>query len=559
MKKKLVLCMCAAGVLCSVLTVASPAGPGKPGNNQEDPSLEIEYIKNGVITRTVIPMDIVNYLMRMAVVQASMQRKGAEPRSAAEHEQCQHEQPGQLLEDSAQFKPVTGVKTRLSDVGGAHAAKGELREIVEFLKDPKKFRDIGAKIPRGVLLFGPSGTGKTLIARAVAGEAGGIPFYSVKASELISIYVGSGARNVRELFEAARACARENSSPVIIFIDEFDSVGGKRTNGNGGGGDREHSQTLNQLLTEMDGFAKDDEGNPIIVIAATNRVDVLDEAAIRPGRFDRKVKVDLPDLVGRREILTACLAKIKIDSDVNADTLARATPGFSGAELANMVNEGALHAVAHGSPMASMRDFEAARDKMLMGAPSDTIQQTPEELELLAYHEAGHALVHLSQPDADPLYKVTIEAHGPTLGFAAWLPKGDGYSVYSKEDLLWKIMSALGGRIGEELGTGRQFNGVSSDLEYATSIARTMVCEYGMSDLGLGVHPDEKGETIAAEIRKIIDECEKRARDLLCNNRDRLDLLAHELLAKKTLSAQEVYKLLGIAPRAINSLDGHRV
>lgn len=551
MKKKLLTYACAFALLQPFAVVAQPSDDNRDDGPKDDSSIGIEYVKNGVVNRAIVPIDVVYYLMHMAAVQAAIQRKLAEQQEREEAEAAdesgQERQQGhqESSDDEARFKPVTDIKTKFSDVGGMQAAKHALAVVVDYLKNPAIFRELGARIPRGVLLCGGPGNGKTLIARALAGEAQ-VPFFSVTGSEFVELYVGAGAKHIRELFKAARAVA-----PCIIFFDEFDAVAAKRADGTSGG-DREHSQTLNQLLTEMDGFEKDDK--PIMVVAATNRIDMLDPAAIRPGRFDQKIEVTSPDMVGRVEILTACLRKIKADPAINVTTIARGTPGFSGAELANLVNEAALHAVARSAATVAMSDFDAAADKVVLGERNETLQQKPKDLEATAYHEAGHALITLLLPKVtDPLYKVTIEARGAALGFAASLPEGDR-SSYSKDELLARIMVSLGGRIGEELGVGEQFVGVTSDLKHATKLARDMVCKYGMSDLGLVASSSEKGDKIDAEIRKIVAKCEANTRVLLTENWDKLKKLADELLKEKTLTAEKIYQLLDITPRTINPL-----
>lgn len=458
----------------------------------------------------------------------------------------------QVINDSiawatSTYKPVTDIKTRFTDVGGAQAAKQELMSIVEYFKNPGSYDKLGARAPRGVLFWGPPGNGKTLLALALAGEAG-VPFFSVKGSEFVEMLVGVGALRVRQLFAAARKCA-----PCIIFFDEFDSLAATRT-ASTSGGDRELAQTLNQLLAELDGFEKN--AKPIIVIAATNRPDTLDIAATRPGRFDQKIEVSNPDLCGRKEILTIHLRKITAGSDVDVAQLARCTQGFSGAQLEVLVNQAARAAVARHAEMVAMHDFDAAYDTVLMGSANDTLERKAEDLMETAYHEAGHALVMLLLPTVtDPLHKVTIQARGTSLGSTWSLPEGER-SKYSKDELLADIMIDLGGRVGEELGTGQQFTGVSADLEDATAIARDMVRLYGMSELGLISCGDDSNDDIDHEVNKIIADCETKTRALLTENRDKLEKLAHELLAKKTLSAQEVYALLGIEPRTMYSLGG---
>ncbi len=542
MKKKLLLLTLVFGLL-QPFAAGAGLSPDDGDNNHDQPGLEIQFEQNGVTNRIFIPLPILYAILQMR----ALQNRLAEQREQQQRQQRQHPEEQELEDDGepSRFKPVKNVTTKFSDVGGAHAAKRELQEIVDFLKHPEKYREIGdVKVPHGIMLNGAPGNGKTLLARAVAGEAE-VPFFSVKGSEFIELYVGNGAKTVRELFEAARKYDR-----CIIFIDEIDSIGAKRTGESNGGG-HEYAQTLNQLLTEMDGFEKTN----IIVMAATNRLDMLDEALIRPGRFDRIVEVPNPDAVGRKEILTACLRKIKCASDINVNMLACCTSGFSGAQLANLVNEAALHAVAQEKKVVDMQDFDVAQDKIVMGNANDTLARTPADLKKTAYHEAGHALVTLLMPDVtDPLYKVTIESRGAALGFAATMPDGDR-SSYSKDELEARMMTALAGRVGEEICTGKQFVGVSQDLKYATGIAHDMVCKYGMSDLGLVACSDKKdSEKIDNEVRKIINECETKTRELIGNNRDKLDRLAQELLKKKTLTAEEIYRLLNITPRVLNKI-----
>jgi cell division protease FtsH len=389
-----------------------------------------------------------------------------------------------------------------------------------------------------------------MLARAVAGEAGR-PFFSASGSEFIEKYVGVGASRVRDLFAQARRMA-----PSIIFIDEIDAIGVKRGSD---GGDREYSQTLNQLLTEMDGF--DVDGTSVIVLAATNRPDILDSALTRAGRFDRRVDVAYPDLDTRRDILQVHVRNVRIDPSVDLEKLARGTPGFSGADLANLVNEAAVHAVRSNREIVGMADFDEARDKVLMGKRSSSMRQTPEDLKATAYHEAGHALMTLLQPQhTDPLHKVTIAPRGQALGYSASLPERDRYSL-SKDELLAKIIVSLGGRVAEELVLQKQFTGVTSDLKNATSIARRMVCEYGMSeDLGLiscnavGEMSQDMSARVDMAVRKIVDSSYANARSLMNSNRDKLEQLAKALMKRETLSAEEIYLLLGIEPRQVHTL-----
>src|SRR5919202_971183 len=364
-------------------------------------------------------------------------------------------------------------KIGFKDVAGVDEAVEELHEIKEFLENPKKFQALGARIPKGVLLYGPPGTGKTLLARAVAGEAG-VPFFSISGSDFVEMFVGVGASRVRDLFEQAKQAA-----PCIVFMDEIDAVGRHRGAGLGGGHD-EREQTLNQLLVEMDGFESNDG---VILIASTNRPDVLDPALLRPGRFDRRVVVSRPDVRGREGILKVHTRKIPLGEDVDISVIARGTPGFTGADLANLVNEAALNAARYNKKVVSMPDFELAKDKVLMGAERKSMVISNEEKRITAYHEAGHTLVGLKVPNADPVHKVTIIPRGMALGVTQQLPEGDRHN-YTKEYLLGQIAILMGGRIAEEIFLGSITTGASNDIERATELARAMVCEYGMSDLG---------------------------------------------------------------------------
>lgn len=441
------------------------------------------------------------------------------------------------------------VKTTFKDVAGVRDAKEELLDVVEFLRRPAKFKELGAKIPRGVLLVGEPGNGKTLLARAVAGEAQ-CPFFSVSGSDFVEIYVGVGASRVRELFAQARKHA-----PSIVFIDEVDSVGGQRLKGSSVG---EYSQTLNQLLAEMDGF--DTAQSDVIVLAATNRVDMLDSALLRPGRFDRKVVVPFPDIVCREEILQVHARRIKLASDINLNKIARGTPGFSGADLANLINEAALAASKKNQDKVLMGDIDEARDKIIMGKEVRSIIFTPKELQMTAFHEAGHALVRLLLPDdTDPLFKVTIIPRGMSLGSTHWLPDRDKYTS-TREEILASIMSALGGRVAEELVFNTLSTGAASDFKVATNMARQMICVYGMSDtLGPVIYqesaygkPEYSQETagkIDEEVRSILQKCYDKAKELLVQHRDKLDKLAQLLLEKETVHAQDIYEALNIPPR----------
>ena len=451
------------------------------------------------------------------------------------------------------FMPST-IKENFNSVAGADEAKEELQDLVDFLKNPEKYRSLGGKITRGVLLIGAPGNGKTLLARAVAGEAN-CPFFSVSGSDFIEVFVGVGASRVRDLFQQARKYA-----PSIIFIDEIDAVGRHRGSGLGGGHD-EREQTLNQLLTEMDGFQTSE--TPVIVIAATNRPDVLDYALLRPGRFDKRVTVPYPDLQSREKILNVHIKNIKIDPEVNVAKLAKGTPGFTGADLANIVNEAAVIASKKDQESVTTNDFEEARDKILLGKEVRSMVQTPEDLKMTAYHEAGHALVCLLQPEhADPLHKVSIVPRGRALGVTHSLPEREKY-VTSADEMYARITYALGGRAAEELAFNTATTGASSDLTRASDIIRDMVCRFGMSKLGPVVYSQAQGdfiysqktaEEIDKEVQRIMGESYQKTLSLLTTNRDKLDKLANALLEKETLGAGEVYELLGIEPREEHSL-----
>ncbi len=441
------------------------------------------------------------------------------------------------------------------DVAGIDEAKQELEEVVEFLKDPQKFQRLGGKIPKGVLLVGPPGTGKTLLARAIAGEAN-VPFFTISGSDFVEMFVGVGASRVRDMFEQGK-----KNAPCIIFIDEIDAVGRHRGAGLGGGND-EREQTLNQLLVEMDGFEAN-EG--VILIAATNRPDVLDPALLRPGRFDRQVTVSNPDILGREKILKVHMRKVPLAPDVKPRVIARGTPGFSGADLANLVNEAALLAARIGKRMVTMAEFEAAKDKVLMGTERRSMVMTEEEKKLTAYHEGGHALVALFCPAHDPLHKVTIIPRGRALGVTMSLPERDKYG-YSKKELMAKIAMSYGGRVAEELIFGKDdiTTGAASDIHQATAMARRMVTEWGMSDklgplryseneeeifLGHSVTQrknvsDATAKIIDDEIRRIVNEGEARAREILTKNIDKLHLVAKALLEYETLSGDEIRSVI---------------
>ncbi|MBR1734537.1 MAG: ATP-dependent zinc metalloprotease FtsH [Alphaproteobacteria bacterium] len=447
-------------------------------------------------------------------------------------------------------------KVTFQDVAGVDEAKAELEEIVDFLKDPSKFSRLGGKIPKGVLLVGSPGTGKTLLARAVAGEAG-VPFFSISGSEFVEMFVGVGASRVRDMFEQGK-----KNAPCIIFIDEIDAVGRHRGFGLGGGND-EREQTLNQLLVEMDGF---EENNGVIIIAATNRPDVLDPALLRPGRFDRQVVVPSPDLNGREKILKVHLAKIPLSSDVDPLVIARGTPGFSGADLANLVNEAALLAARRNKRVVNMEDLEEAKDKVMMGSERRSMVMTEEEKKLTAYHEAGHAIVAINLPDSDPIHKATIIPRGSALGMVMRLPTNDRLSV-SRVKLEADLSVAAGGRIAEEIifGHDKVTTGASSDINQATRIAKMMVVEWGMSDkLGFLSYTDdsprevflghstissdnisaETAKIIDKEIRAIVDRTYARAENIIKNNLNALELLAQGLLEHETLTGDEIKKII---------------
>ncbi len=450
------------------------------------------------------------------------------------------------------FMPAQ-IKVTFDSVAGAAEAKEELKDVVDFLRSPEKYKRLGAKLTRGVLLVGEPGNGKTLLAKAVAGEAN-CPFFSVSGSDFIEVFVGVGAARVRDLFMQARRHA-----PSIVFIDEIDAVGRQRGSGLGGGHD-EREQTLNQLLTEMDGF--DTGQSSVIVLAATNRPDVLDKALLRPGRFDRSVYVPFPDLISREEILRVHAQGVKMDKGIDLHRVARGTPGFTGADLANLINEAAINASKNNQAMVLLPDFEEARDKILLGKERKTVVLSDHERKITAFHEAGHTLIRVLLPnETDPLHKVTIVPRGRALGVSFSLPERERHSI-SKEEKLADITVALGGRAAEELMFNRLETGAYDDFKKATEIARNMVCYYGMSSsLGPVVYQREDGEPnyspetarqIDQEIRSIMDLCYQRAIKLLGENKDKLSKLAEALLEKETLFAAEVYDLLGLEPR-----EGH--
>jgi cell division protease FtsH len=439
----------------------------------------------------------------------------------------------------------TSNKTTFSDVAGCDEAKEEVTELVDFLKDPSKFHKLGGRIPRGVLMVGPPGTGKTLLARAVAGEAK-VPFYTISGSDFVEMFVGVGAARVRDMFEQAK-----KTSPCIIFIDEIDAVGRSRGAGTGGGND-EREQTLNQLLVELDGF---EPSSGVIVIAATNRADVLDKALLRPGRFDRQIMVGLPDIKGREEILLVHMRKIPMDKDVQADILARGTPGFSGADLANLVNEAALFAARGNKKTVDMEDFEQAKDKIYMGPERKSLVMREEERMNTAYHESGHALVAKLLPNADPVHKVTIMPRGWALGLTWQLPEFDRFSNF-KDKMLEEIAILFGGRIAEEVFMKQMSTGAANDFERATKLARDMVTKFGMSDkLGTMVYADENQESIFggsksiseatqqvvdSEIRLILDNQYKVARKLIEKNKKKIEVMAKALLKYETIDSDQI-------------------
>jgi cell division protease FtsH len=444
-----------------------------------------------------------------------------------------------------------------ADVAGCEEAKEEVSELVDFLRDPAKFQKLGGRIPKGVLMVGNPGTGKTLLARAIAGEAK-VPFFSISGSDFVEMFVGVGAARVRDMFDQAKKHA-----PCIVFIDEIDAVGRQRGAGLGGGND-EREQTLNQLLVEMDGF----EGTTgVIVIAATNRPDVLDPALLRPGRFDRQVVVPLPDIRGREQILLVHMRKVPVAPDVRAEIIARGTPGFSGADLANIVNEAALFAARKNKRLVDMDDFERAKDKIMMGAERRSMVMSQEEKTTTAYHESGHAVVGKLVPKADPIHKVTIIPRGRALGVTFFLPEKDRYGM-SKEEILAHIAVAFGGRISEEVFLGQKTTGARQDFENATALARDMVTRYGMSDeLGTMVYAENEGEVflgrsitthknvseatlqkVDAEIRKIIDEQYSLARRLIEENRDKVEAMARALLEWETLDSDQVSDIMAGKP-----------
>jgi cell division protease FtsH len=454
------------------------------------------------------------------------------------------------------------IKTTFADVAGVDEAKEDVQELVDFLRDPGKFQKLGGRIPRGILMVGPPGPGKTLLAKAIAGEAK-VPFFTMSGSDFVEMFVGVGASRVRDMFEQAK-----KQSPCIIFIDEIDAVGRHRGAGLGGGHD-EREQTLNQLLVEMDGFEPNDG---IIVIAATNRPDVLDPALLRPGRFDRQVVVGLPDIRGREQILKVHMRKVPLADNVDASIIARGTPGFSGADLANLVNEAALFAARSSKRLVEMDEFDKAKDKIMMGAERKSMVMSEKEKRTTAYHEAGHAIVGRNVPEHDPVYKVTIMPRGRALGVTMFLPEEDRYS-HSRQFILSKISSFFGGRIAEEmvLGPDGITTGASNDIEQATRLARNMVTKWGLSEkLGplkydeddaevfLGMSAGTKTKAISAdttrlideEVRRIIDQCYNQAEHILKTNEDKLHLMADALMEFETLNADQIDDIMaGAKPR----------
>lgn len=454
----------------------------------------------------------------------------------------------------------SNLKVTFEDVAGVDEAKEELREVIEFLKDPKKFQRLGGKIPKGVLLMGPPGTGKTLLAKAVAGEAN-VPFLSISGSDFVEMFVGVGASRVRDLFDQAKKSAKQSGRGAIIFVDEIDAVGRLRFAGIGGGHD-EREQTLNALLSEMDGF-NTQEG--VILIAATNRPDVLDPALLRPGRFDRQIVVDRPDIKGREAILKVHAKNVKLDKDADLRVIARQTPGFSGADLANLVNEAALLAARHDKESVTMTELQEAMERVIAGPEKKSKVMSKRDKEITAYHEAGHAILALVIPGADPLHKVTILPRGMAGGYTIQIPVEDKY-YYSRNDLVVRITCSLGGRAAEEIVFNEITTGAAQDLKEATDIARKMVMRFGMSEkmghltfghreeqifLGRDIieernYSDQTALLIDQEVRRIVEECYGRAKEDLMRNREKLRLLAEKLLEKEVMDVDETRLLLGL-------------
>ncbi len=471
--------------------------------------------------------------------------------------------PMAFAKSKARLLSEDQIKTTFADVAGVDEAKEEVSELVEFLRDPGKFQRLGGRIPRGILMVGSPGTGKTLLAKAIAGEAK-VPFFSISGSDFVEMFVGVGASRVRDMFEQAK-----KQAPCIVFIDEIDAVGRHRGAGLGGGHD-EREQTLNQLLVEMDGFEPNDG---IIIIAATNRPDVLDKALLRPGRFDRQVVVPLPDIRGREQILKVHMRRVPLADDVDAGIIARGTPGFSGADLENIVNEAALFAAKGGKRLVMMGDFEKAKDKIMMGAERRSMVMSEKERRNTAYHEAGHAIVGRALPGHDALYKVTIVPRGRALGVTMFLPEEDRYSL-SRQSVLSQITSLFGGRIAEEMVNGKDgvTTGAANDIERATHLARNMVTKWGLSDqLGPIMYEEDDGEVflgmsaglkpkpisgataeaIDVEVRRIVDQCYERGRAILSEHQDKLHAMAQALLDYETLTPDQIDDIMaGAKPRA---------
>lgn len=461
-------------------------------------------------------------------------------------------------------------KITFKDVAGVDEAKEELMEVVEYLKDPRKFQKLGGRIPKGVLLVGPPGTGKTLLAKAISGEAG-VPFFSISGSDFVEMFVGVGASRVRDLFDQAKRAAKASQKGAIIFIDEIDAVGRQRFAGIGGGHD-EREQTLNALLVEMDGFGSHEA---VILIAATNRPDVLDPALLRPGRFDRQVIVPRPDLTGREAILRVHATKVKLDPKADLKAIARQTTNFTGADLANLVNEAALLAARLNKDSVTQAELQESIERVMAGPQRKSRQASEKEKRIAAFHESGHTLVSVLTPGTDPLHKVTIIPRGMAGGYTMFLPEED-HSYRSKSDFIKQMPVALGGRAAEEIIFGDITTGAQNDLQQVTQIARSMVCQYGMSDrlghITLGKdhsmvflgrdfgeernYSEETAQTIDQEIKKLVDDAYKKAKGLLEKNKDKLDLLAQKLLEKETLDAHEVYDIIGLKKDDSKSGDG---
>lgn len=451
------------------------------------------------------------------------------------------------------------MKVTFDDVAGIEEAKEELKEVIEFLKDPRKFQTLGGKMPKGVLLMGSPGTGKTLLAKAVAGEAG-VPFFSISGSDFVEMFVGVGASRVRDLFEQAKKSVKLSQKGCIIFIDEIDAVGRQRFSGIGGGHD-EREQTLNALLSEMDGF---DTGTGVILLASTNRPDVLDPALLRPGRFDRQVVVDQPDITGREAILKVHARNVKMKKDIDLFKIAQQTAGFSGADLANIINEAALLGARRNKDAVSMEELQEAMERVVAGPQRKSRKISEEEKNIIAYHEAGHALMSFLIDGADPLHKVTIVSRGMALGYTMQIPKTDRY-LYRKDQFIGKIAGILGGRASEEISFGEISTGAQNDIKQATELARDMVTQYGMSErvghltvgrrhsqlfLGRDIteeknYSDETARVIDEEVKKIVDHCYGLAKSKLTDNKDKLDLFARKLIEKETMDEAEVRELLG--------------